>query len=107
MLRPVALDEQGAAVRVEPEGEQGGGHFAGPCPEHVGVVRARQGVVVDDAVDRLVLGLQAHVVADRAEVVAEVDGPGRLDPGEDPRALGRRGDRRRGGGELGRHGSRV
>ena len=47
---------------------------------------ARQRVVVDDAVDRLVLVLEPDVVADRAQVVAEVDDPGRLDPGEDPRS---------------------
>ena len=34
---------------------------------------ARQRVVVDDAVDRLVLVLEPDVVADRAQVVAEVD----------------------------------
>ena len=40
---------------------------------------ARQRVVVDDAVDRLVLVLEHHVVPDRAQVVAQVDDPGRLD----------------------------
>ena len=53
-----------------------------------GVVGARQRVVVDDAVDRLVLVLEHHVVADRAQVVAEVDEPGRLDAREDPRSRG-------------------
>ena len=52
---------------------------------------ARQRVVVDDAVDRLVLLGERDVVPDRAQVVAEMDDPGRLDAGEDPgrRARGR------------------
>ena len=58
---------------------------------------AGERVVVDDAVDRLVLVLQHHVVPDRAQVVAQVDDPGRLDAGEDARTAGRapRGRRRR------------
>ena len=79
-LGPVALDEQRAAVRIEAEGQQRGGHLARPRPQQDRVVLARQRVVVDDAVDRLVLGLEADVVADRAQVVAEMDDPGRLDP---------------------------
>ena len=64
---------------IEPEGEQRRRHLARPLAQHVAVVRARQRVVVDDAVDRLVLGLEPDVVADRAEVVAEVDDARRLD----------------------------
>ena len=79
------------------------------APERIGVVEARQGVVVDDAIDRLVLDLERDVVADRAEVVAEVDDPGRLDAAEDALAGGR--SRRRGGDggwlQVGRHGWRV
>ena len=66
VLRPVALDEQRAALRVEAEGQQRGGHLARPRPQEDGVVRARQRVVVDDAVDRLVLALERDVVPDRA-----------------------------------------
>ena len=57
--------------------------------KQVRLVGARQRVVVDDAVDRLVLVLQPHVVADRAELVPEVDHARRLDAGEDARALHR------------------
>ena len=84
-LGPVTLDEQRAAVGIEAEREQRGGHLAGPRAQDIGVVRARQRVVVDDAVDRLVLGLEPDVVADGAEIVAEMDDPGRLDAREDPR----------------------
>ena len=97
VLGPVALDEQRAALRVEPEGEQRGGHLAGLATQQVGVVQARQGVVVDDAVDRLVLPLELDVVADRAQVVADVRGARRLDAGEDARARGRGHHGRRGG----------
>ena len=107
MLGPVALDEQRAALRVEAQGEQRGGHLARPLAQDGRVVRARQRVVVDDAVDRLVLVLQPDVVADRAEVVAEVGDAGRLDAGEDARRRLGRGQRRGRRGELGRHGWRV
>ncbi len=107
VLGPVALDEQRAVLGIEPEGQQRGRHLAGPGAEELRVVGARQRVVVDDAVDRLVLELEPDVVPDRAEVVAEVDDPRRLDPAEDPRPGRGRGDRRRRGGELGRHRPRV
>ena len=45
----------------------------------------RQRVVVDDAVDGVVLLLERDVVPDRAEVVAEVGDARRLDAAEDPR----------------------
>ena len=92
-------------LRVEAEGEQRGGHLARPAAQRVGVVEARQRVVVDDAVDRLVLVLERDVVADRAQVVAEVDDPRRLDAGEDPAAPGMRHRPRGGAGPFGRHGS--
>ena len=106
-LGPVALDEERALVGIETEGQQRGGHLAGSRAQDVGVVRARQRVVVDDAVDRLVLGLEPDVVADGAQVVAEMDDPGRLDAREDARSGGRRFERREGRCQLGRHGSRV
>ena len=85
VLGPVALDEQRAALGVEAEREEARGHVARARAKQVRLVGARQRVVVDDAVDRLVLVLQAHVVADRTELVPEVDHARRLD-GEDARA---------------------
>src|SRR4029078_13381374 len=75
-------------------------------------MEARQSVVVDDAVDRLVLGLERDIVPDRSQVVAEMDDPRRLDAREDPRTGGteRGGIARvaRGGGDgLVGHGPRV
>ena len=43
----------------------------------------RQGVVVHDAVDRVVRLLHRDVVAEGAQVVADVRQPGRLDAAED------------------------
>ncbi len=103
MLGPVALDEERAALRVQAEREEGRGHLAGLAAQALRVVQAREGVVVDDAVDRLVLPLEPDVVPDRAKVVADVRRAGRLDPGEDPWSRGRRGDGGGGRRDLGRH----
>ena len=105
VLGAMALDEERAVLGIEAEGEQRRGHLAGARAQDVGIVGGGQGVVVDDAVDRLVLVLQAHVVADRAEVVAEVDDAGRLDAAERAkRGRGRAGGRDRG---RARHRARV
>jgi hypothetical protein len=107
VLRAVTLDEERALLLVEAQREEGRGHLSRLAAQGVRVVEARQRVVVDDAVDRLELLLERHVVADGAEVVAEMDDPGRLDAAEDPLAGDRVGGR---GGtciDLGRHGSRV
>jgi hypothetical protein len=102
-LGSMALDEQRAALRVEAKGQEAGCHLAGLAAEPIGVVKARQRVVVDDAVDRLVLPLELHVVPDRAEVVADVGCARRLDTRKDPRSLGRRHHVGRGRKDLGRH----
>ena len=100
VLRTVALDEERAPVGIQPEREQSRRHLAGLRPEQLRVMRARERVVVDDAVDRLVLGLERDVVSDRPEVVAEMKDPRRLDAREDAVARRRLGS---GGG----HGPRV
>ena len=92
---------------IEAQGDEGGRHLACPLAEHVRVVEARERVVVDDAVDRLVLVLEAHVVADRAEVVAQMGRAGRLDPAEDAGPGRGRGRNGRGGGQLRGHRRRV
>ena len=107
VLGPVTLDEQRAALRIEAQGQERCGHLERPLAQEHRIVRARERVVVDDAVDRLVFPLQDHVVADGPEIVAEVDDPGRLDAAEDPGPLHRRRLERRGWGELGGHERRV
>ena len=75
-------------------------HLAGALAERVGVVGRGQRVVIHDAVDRVEVALQPDGVADQAQVVAEMDDAGRLDPAEDPR-------RRRRELGVGAHGGRV
>ncbi len=82
-FRPIRLDEDGAALRVQAEGDQRGGHLERLPAQHFGIVNVRQRVEVDDAVDRLVAVLQGDVIADRAQIVAEVGPPGRLDAAVD------------------------
>ena len=85
----VALHEQRAPLGVEPGGEQEHHGAARPFGELWGVVRLRERVEVDDAVQRL-LGRGGFVlcrdpVADRAEIVPEMLLTGRLDSGKDAR----------------------
>ena len=95
------------AFGIQTQGDERGRHLACPLAEHVGIVEARERVVVDDAVDRLVLVLETDVVADRAEIVAQVRGAGRLDPGEDAGPGRGRGRDRGRGGQLRGHRRRV
>ena len=71
-------------VGVEPGGEEARRDLVGLGAQRRRLLRHGDRVQVDDAVDRLVLALQPHPVADRAEIVAEVQIAARLDAGEDP-----------------------
>ncbi len=83
MLGEVGLADQRAALRVEADCQQVKHHVVRQLPQLRPVVDGGEGVHVDDAVDRVVLVLQAHVVDLGAEVVAQVRGAGGLDAGED------------------------
>ena len=83
MLGEVGLADERAASRIEADGEQVEHHLVGQPAQLGAVVDRGQRVQVDDAVDRLVLVLQRHVVHLGAEVVAEVRRAGGLDPAED------------------------
>jgi len=84
VLGHVALHEQRAPVRVEPGPEQLGGGHPGPAGQQGGVLRHGDRVQVDHAVEGVVAVLQGHPLAQRAEVVAEVEGVGGgLDAGQD------------------------
>ena len=87
MLVHLPLDEYGAALRAEAGGEEGGeGGFHGG-----GVVgRGGEAVAGVDVYDAVVEGcggggavLQGHEGLEGAEVVAQVEGAGGLDAGED------------------------
>ena len=80
----VALDEQGAAGRVEAGGEQDRRRPAGPVGQAGGVVGQRDRVEIDDAVEGVVAVLGVDPLADGTEVVAEMHLAGGLDAREDP-----------------------
>jgi len=65
VLGDVALDEQGAAIGVEPGGQQVERGLEGATAQLGGIDVERQGVEVDDAVVGVVHVLVGHPVADR------------------------------------------
>ena len=81
------LVEQHRALGVDPAGDQRGGHLERGGGELCGNVRLADRVEVGEEEQSLVgfghLVLHAHPVADRAEVVAEVEVAGGLDAGDD------------------------
>ena len=83
VLVDVGLAEEDAALGIEPGGEQDRRRVVEELAQLGGVVGHRDRVQVDDAVDRLAAVLALDVLADRADVVAEVLAAGRLDAGED------------------------
>src|SRR5439155_24861284 len=87
VLGHVALAKERAALGIEPSGEQDGGGVVAALAQLRGIERDRDGVQVDDAEDALAALLACDVLDDRADVVAEVLPPRRLDPREDPHRL--------------------
>ena len=84
VLAHVGLAEEDAALGVEAGGEQDRGRVVEPLAQLGRVVGDRDRVQVDDAEDRrLAAVLALDVLADRADVVAEVLAAGGLDAGED------------------------
>src|SRR5262245_34975154 len=89
MFGYVRLDEDGADVWIEAGGEERRAHLVRSLLERAGVVGLCDGVIVDDAVDRLHLVLQLRPVFDGAEVVPDVQLTGGLDAAEDARHRGK------------------
>ncbi len=90
VLADVGLAEEDAALGVEAGGEQDRGRVVEALAQLGRVVGDRDRVQVDDAEDRRVAAVLAlDVLADRADVVAEVLAAGRLDAGEDARCMRR------------------
>ena len=79
VLGEVGLADQSAALRVQADRQQVKHHVVRQLPQLRPVVDGGEGVHVDDAVDRVVLVLQAHVVDLSAEVIAQVRGARGLD----------------------------
>ncbi len=88
----LGLVEQDRASRIDPAGDQGGDHLARVGGEVRGHVGHGDRVEVGQEEQAFVAGggrlvLHAHPVADRAQVVAEVQVAGRLDAGDDAHVL--------------------
>src|ERR1700757_192502 len=83
MGRNHALIEDDAALGVDPGGDVRGRDLARRGAQFGGVLRLGQRMQVDDAEDALVIVLQRDPVADRTEVIAEMQVAGWLDAGED------------------------
>ena len=89
VLGDVALDEQGAAPRLEARGEELRDREARAPAQLRGVLVHRDGVQIDHTVERVVVALQRDPLAHRAEIVAEVKRiSGRLDARQYARAHG-------------------
>ena len=83
VLGHVALAKQDAARRVETCGEQQCGEVIQAAAQLRGLIGDGDRVQVDDAIQRLAAILTGDVLADRADVVAQVLGARGLDAGED------------------------
>ena len=84
VLAHVGLAEEDRLRRIDPGSEQDRGRVVEALAELGRVVGDRDRVEVDDAIDRVAAVLSLDVLADRADVVAEVLAAGRLDAAEDP-----------------------
>ncbi len=78
-----ALVEDDAMLRVDSGGDVGCRHLARRMAQFERVLRQGQRVQVDDAEDAFAVVLQCDPVADRAEIIAEMQVAGRLDAGKD------------------------
>ena len=83
VLGDLTLDEEGAAVGVEPHREQVQHGVECVGPERLGRDLRRERVEVNDAVEGVVAVLEAHPVPQRAEVVAQREVAGGRDARED------------------------
>ena len=88
MRGDLRLVEQDAPVRIDPAGDHGRGHFQRAAVQFGRIVRHRNGMQVGEEEQALLavlhIVLHAHPVADRPEVIAEVEIAGGLDAGNYP-----------------------
>ena len=99
--RHVALHEDDGALRVDAGSEEEVREVDRVAPQLRPHLAHGDGVQVDDAVDAVVGLLHGDPVADRAEVVAEVQRARRLDAAEHARLAHGRGRHVGGGGGVG------
>lgn len=79
----MTLHENGGHVGVESDGEEHGRQFDGLIAEDMGRLGDGERMQVDDAVVHVALVLTADPIDERTQIVAQMDGAGRLDAGED------------------------
>ena len=84
VLGDVALNEEGAAVRIQPDGEQVERRIERVGPDVHRVDVRGQRMEVDDAVEGVVALLEGHPVPEGPEVVPQGEIAGGRDTGEDP-----------------------
>ena len=87
MLGNMTLHEDRRHVGIETDGEERGRQFQSVASEHPGRIGDRQSVQIDDAVERITFVLAGDPVAQRPEIVAEMDVARRLNAGQDARHL--------------------
>ena len=84
VLGHVALDEQRATRRVDPDREQPGGKVERPVCKGRRIVLDRKCVKVDDAVEGVVDVLVRDPVAQSAQIIAQMDVPRGLHARKNP-----------------------
>ncbi len=84
VLRHLALDEKDALLQVDAHGQQHGVAIQHVFPQGGGLLPDGDGVQVRQAVNALVLILQAHEILQGPQVVAQGEGARGLDQAEDP-----------------------
>ena len=72
MFRNLALVEHDVSRRIDTRCDESGRHFTDVRLQELRVLRHRDGVQIDDAVDALVRLLQRHELCDRAEVISKM-----------------------------------
>ncbi len=77
-----ALVEDDAAFRIDPGRDEGSRHFPGMGGKGGGILRRRQRMQIDDAVNALETLLQPDPVSERAQVITKMQIPGRLHAGK-------------------------
>ena len=84
----MGLDEEDGLLRVDAAGHQLGKELNGLAAEGGGVLTDGDGVLIHHAVDAVVLILHGHPVAQRTQIVAQMEGAAGLDAAENDFFIG-------------------
>ena len=92
MLGHLRLVEQDRAFGIDPAGDESGGHFQRALPQLGRIVWHGNRVQIGEKIEGLApfrqLILHPHPIADRAEIISEVEIAGGLDAGNDAHEKG-------------------